>query len=136
MYICYIMGIFLSVPIAIIYNLFVSKISEMLTKDDQMKEKVQKNLMIQIVGGIVALVLAFMVFGKNKFKNLIVKYGLILGGGILLIYSLVCNWDVIADHTKLIAIGGALILLILYSYKSINSKNEEEDDEDLEKIKN
>jgi hypothetical protein len=128
------MGVFLSIPIAIIYNLFTSKMAEIFTKDYQMKEKVQKTLIIQIISGITALVLAFMVFGKERFKNLIVKYGLLLGGGILLGYSLFCNWDIIEDNTKLIAIGCLLVALVLYSYKIINAKNTTSND-DNDKIK-
>lgn len=118
------MGILLSIPIAIIYNLLVSKVSAMITKDDVMKEKIQKNIIIDIVFGIVALVLAYYVFGKSKLKNSIVKYGLALGGIILLIYSMICNWDSVEDQTKLFVIGGALIFVILYSYKLMSNKKD------------
>jgi hypothetical protein len=117
------MGILLSIPIAIIYNLLVSKVSAMITKDDVMKEKIQKNIIIDIVFGIVALVLAYYVFGKSRLKNGIVKYGLALGGIILLIYSMICNWDSIEDQTKLFVIGGSLLFMILYSYKIISNNN-------------
>lgn len=110
------MGIFLSVPIALIYNWMVSKISDMITKDDDMKDKVQKNIIISLVAGIVALIIGFMVFGSKRFQNTIAKYGFILGGAILLIYSLICNWDSIEDQTKLFFIGGALIFIIVYTY--------------------
>lgn len=116
------MGIFLSIPIAFIYNWLVSKISDMITKDDVMKDKVHKNLIISMVAGIVALIIGFIIFGSKRFENNIAKYGFILGGVILLVYSLVCNWDQVEDQTKLFLIGGILLTIILYSYKSISKK--------------
>ena len=118
------MGILLSVPIGIIYNLMVSKISHMITKDDSQKDKIQKNLLISIIGGIVALVLAFYVFGNEQIENKIVKYGLAMGGIILLIYSTVCNWDTLEDMTKLLFLLGILIVAIIYSYKYIKNNSQ------------
>ncbi len=115
------MGILLSIPIGITYNLLVGKLSEILTKNDIMRDKIQKNLIIQIISGVVALILAFFVFGRNKLENNIVKYGLLIGGCILLFYSFVGNWNIIEDRTKLFTFAGIFIFLILYSYRSIGS---------------
>ena len=120
------MGILLSIPIAIIYNLFISKLAEMMTKNDVLSDKIQKNIIIEIIAGIAAIVLAYTIFNKTKLKNTIVKYGLLLGGIILLIYSMVCNWDSVADVTKLCVIGGALLFIVLYSYGKLGKKEAKE----------
>jgi hypothetical protein len=114
------MGIILSLPIGIIYNLLISKMSNMLTKECGQKDKIQRNLIIEIIGGIVALIIAYWVFGSEKFYNKIVKYGLIFGGGLLLFYSTFCNWDTIEDGTKLFTLFSIMIFLIIYSYKYVN----------------
>lgn len=117
------MGIILSIPIGLIYNLIVSKIGNMLTKDTIYADKIRKNLIIEIIGGIVALALAFYVFGTEYFDNRIVKYGLIFGGFLLLVYSLIYNWDEIDDCIKLFLFLSAFTGTIIYSYRFIKNKN-------------
>jgi hypothetical protein len=114
------MGIFLSIPIGIIYNLSISKLGQIITKDSIYKEKIEKNLIIEIIGGIIALIFAFGIFGNNRFENNIVKYGLIFGGVILLFYSVISNWDTIEDITKLFALITIMSFMIIYSYKYIS----------------
>jgi hypothetical protein len=116
------MGILLSIPIGIIYNLMISKLGNMLTKNLAQKEKIQKNLIIEIIGGIVALAIAFLIFGSKKFENKIVKWGMIFGGSLLLFYSTISNWDTIEDGTKLFSLLGAMIFIIIYSYKYLQNK--------------
>lgn len=111
------MGLFLSIPIGIMYNLSISKLGQIITKNSAYKDKIQNNLIVEIIGGIVALVLAFWVFGNKRFENNIVKYGLIFGGVILLFYTMIVNWDAIEDGTKLFTLIGAMIFMIIYSYK-------------------
>lgn len=117
------MGILLSIPIGIIYNLMISKMGNMLTKDLGQRDKIQKKLIIEIIGGILALALAFLIFGSKKFGNNIVKFGLIFGGGLLLFYSTVSNWDTIEDGTKLFTLFGLMIFIIIYSYKYSRKNN-------------
>jgi hypothetical protein len=119
------MGILLSIPIGIIYNLMISKLGNMLTKDLGQKERTQKNLIVEIIGGIVALVLAYWVFGSKKFENKIVKWGLIFGGGLLLFYSTISNWDIIEDGTKLFTLLSVMIFMIIYSYKYIKNNTKD-----------
>lgn len=121
------MSVLLSIPIAILYNLLVGKSIEIITKDYQMKEKTQINIVMQFIAGILAIALAFIIFGgNNKAKNLIAKYGLIFGGSVLLIYSTFYNWHVIDDMTKLIFFGLLFVIVIGYSYKKINNTNKKQ----------
>jgi hypothetical protein len=124
-------GLLLSVPIGIIYNLMISKLSNMITEDFSLKNKIKTDLLISIIAGVVALVLAFYVFGNEKLENKIVKYGLAFGGGILLVYSTICNWDSLEDMTKLFFLFSIMIATILYSYKYVksNKKNKQESKE-------
>lgn len=113
------MGLLLSIPIGLFYNLVISKISNIITKDSSQKDKLQQSLVINIIGGIFAIVMAYFIFGSKKMENNIAKYGLLFGGAILLFYSVICNWDNIEDGTKLFALFGIMIYIILHSYKYI-----------------
>jgi undecaprenyl pyrophosphate phosphatase UppP len=117
------MGIILSIPIGIIYNLIVSKIGNMMTQDSSYRDKIKKNLIVEIIGGIVALALAYFVFSSELFNNKIAKWGLIFGGILLLIYSLVYNWDEIDDFVKLFLFLSAFTGTVVYSYNYIKIKN-------------
>jgi ABC-type uncharacterized transport system permease subunit len=108
----------------------VNKISDMLTKDNTMAEKIQKNIIISLIAGIAALVIGFYVFGNKKIENKIAKYGFVLAGAILLVYSLICNWDAISDATKLIFIGCILVALTVYSYRTIKNKKAKNEKKD------
>jgi drug/metabolite transporter (DMT)-like permease len=121
-------GMCLAVPIGIIYNLVISKLGNMITKDSIYQERIQKNVLIEIIGSILAFTLAILVFDKSKFQNKIVKTGLMFGGSLLLFYSLICSWDTIEDITKLVAMIGVMILVIIYSYKCINKNSDKKKD--------
>jgi hypothetical protein len=127
------MGLIISIPIGIIYNLIIGKFANMFTSNLEYNDKIQKKVIIELLGGIVALVIAFMVFGSNMFENKIVKYGLILGGLILLFYSSICSWDVMNDVTKLLMLFLLMLFCMLCSYKYLYyNKNDKND----KKIKN
>ena len=117
------MGIILSIPIGIIYNLIISKIGNMITDNLSCKDKIKKNLIIEIIGGIVALALAYYVFSSGMFGNKIVKWGLIFGGVILLVYSLIYNWDEIDDYIKLFIFFISFFGITFYSYDYAKPKN-------------
>lgn len=116
------MGILLSIPIGIIYNLIISKIGNMITDNLPCKDKIKKNLVIEIIGGIVALALAYYVFGSKTFDNKIVRWGLIFGGVMLLVYSLIYNWDEIDDYIKLFIFFSLFFGITFYSYNYIKPK--------------
>jgi hypothetical protein len=118
------MGLIISIPIAIIYNLMISKLSNMITKDYGQKERIQRDLLISIICGILGIAIGYYVFGSEKMENKIVKYGLMLGGSILLVYSAVYNWNTLEDLTKLLFLLGTLIFIIMFSYNYANTKIE------------
>jgi len=125
------MSILIAIPICIIYNLIVMKLSNIITKDLGKNTKIQTDLFIQVIGGMLALIFAFFIFGSKTFENIIVKWGLIFGGSSLLIYSLICNWDIIGDNIKLFTLFSVMISLIICSYKYTNKKNKQTNQTDI-----
>lgn len=106
------------IPIGIIYNVLCHKICEIINSSFEYREKIQRNLILTFVAGIFALVLAITVFNEHKkFKNRAIRIGLYIGSTLLLLHTLVYNWPVLENDTKLFIIITVLIGLIWYSYR-------------------
>src|SRR5579871_3499905 len=105
--------LFCAIPLGVIYNLFIYKLSDVLFGETETKEKTQKTLSLLFFAGITALILAQIIFTKSeKYKNKTIQHGLIIGGLILIIYSTFTNWDKMTNETKLIIMAIALVALI------------------------
>ena len=114
----YIIDVLMALPIGIIYNMFISKISDIMTKNDAFKTKVQKELIIMILGAIVAFVVASLIFGETSpAENRATRYGLYFGSVVMLINSILFNWDTFDNDTKLFVVGFILITIITVSYR-------------------
>lgn len=109
--------IIFSIPIGIIYSIFIQKLSEVIFTDLPYNDKCQKSASLIFFAGIIGLVLAQTIFTYNKtFQNKIVKHGLVIGGVILILYSIINYWNKMTDEIKLIIAGIALGSLLWYSY--------------------
>lgn len=106
-------SIILSVSIALLYNLIIGRVEGYVTDNSTYDEKSENVILIEIISGIVALALGYLVFKNNN----TVKYGLMLGGSLLLISGLICNWNRVQNGTKMFFMVSTLIMLILYCYK-------------------
>ncbi len=119
------MDALIAIPIGIIYNLFIGKLADVITSDNSLKDKIQNTFIVQIFGGILALIFAFFIFDSKRLYNRVAKWGFILGAMILLGYSLIGNWNIIENNTKLFVIGIALLFTIFYSYNTIKTTPKE-----------
>ena len=124
------MSLLLALPIGIIYNLVIGKIGQIITKNYVLKDKIENNLIIEMIGGIIAFILAYLIFNRGKLANKTIKYGMIIGGSILLFYTLIANWDTIDEKTKLFALLLLLIIIMIYTYK----KNKKDQSNNNQKI--
>lgn len=131
-----IFDILLSLPIGLAYSIFFHKLGEILNADYEYNKKIQRNLILAFIGGIVGLVLVILAFGKNKlFYNRAVKYGLIVGSIMLLVHTLIYNWNVLENDVKLFAVVSSLIVLIWYAYYYTNKYNNKKADKKRKKYK-
>lgn len=119
--------ILISISISILYVFFIQKISEMTIKDLEYNERIQKEIIISLIGGIVGYIIAIYLLEikKYKIKNKAVKYGILLGSTFIIINALIFNWLIIDNDIKLFIIGCLLIFFIFISYK-MNEKTEYE----------
>ena len=106
----------ISIPIIILFLLFIYKLIEILTMKEKPDDKVKKTLILAFIFGILSLAIGFYVFGKSGLKNRPVKFGLIVGSLILLFQTLITNWDKLQHDIRLMFIGVVLGLTIFVSY--------------------
>lgn len=106
----------ISIPIVLLFLLFVYKLIEILTMKEKPDDKVKKTLILAFIFGIVSLAIGFYVFGKSGLKNRPVKIGLIVGAIILLFQSLITNWDKLQHDVRLMFIGVVFGVTIFASY--------------------
>lgn len=105
-----------SIPLGIIYSIFIQKFGEMVFTN-------QKYLLFLFLAGVIGIILAQTIFTSNRaLKNEIIKQGLIVGGIILILYSILTYWDKMTNETKLIILGIILGFSLWYSYHINKSK--------------
>lgn len=107
--------------IATMYNIFVHHMTSIMYKDLAYQERHNKTSILLLLSGIGAIVIAKMIMDETKkYNNSIVSYGLFLGGIILIITTILANWQDMTDKIKLISSGMVLLGLIWYAYKYQN----------------
>jgi len=116
-------NIIYAIPVAIVYNLFVYKLADVVFKKSSHDSKIQKTMILVFFFGIVSLLIAQSFFSSNaRFKNPIIKYGLVFGAIISVVYGALNYWEKITNETKLILIVIGFVLILRYSYTLVNNK--------------
>lgn len=109
-------NLFYILVIAIIYTLAVKQTIKIIYKDEYDYKEVSL-ITYEYIFGIVGILVGKYIFGNKLLKNKIMKNGLIFGGSILIFFSLILNWNIISDNTKLISI---IILMFFVTYRTYN----------------
>jgi hypothetical protein len=107
--------------IALCYNLFVHQVTSMLYKNYTYEEKYNKSITFIFIAGILGIVIA-----KLMVTKYVVNMGLTLGGGLLILTSIIVNWDNMTDDLKLCmsAVGfGAILWYFNNYYDNTNTQN-------------
>lgn len=112
------LDIFVGSAIGFIYNIIIHKFSDVITENNNFDSKMQQNLIILFFGGIFALFMAVTLFNNNdKFKNRAIRFGLYIGAALLFIHTLLYNWGILTNVTKIFIMSAIMGILIWYSYK-------------------
>ena len=123
--------IVLAVPIGLIYNSIVHKIGEILNNNAGYEQKIQKNLLIVFIGALFGFLIAYLLFNSERYKNRALRYGLYFGSIILFIHSILYNWPIMQNDTKIIILILTFATLIWYSFSKLENSDEYDDsDED------
>jgi hypothetical protein len=108
--------IFISVPITLIYLLFINKLLELFTENMMAEERFKRHIIYSFIIGIVSIVIGIYIFGNTGLRNRSVKFAFILGSILLILYSLYNNWGSLQTDSKLLIIGSVFALTIAISY--------------------
>ena len=111
----------MSLPILLLYLLFINKLIEILVSTLDAKDKIKKHLLYSFVIGVCGIVLAIYIFDNSGIKNRSVKIALSIGSAIIIINSFIINWDQLDQDVKLFMLGGILVLTVLFTYLKQNS---------------
>jgi hypothetical protein len=124
----YLLNAIMTVPIGILYNIFVTKLSEIMTTSLVYEDRIQKHLIFCFIGGLVGYVLAMTIFEKDGIlENTSAKYGIAIGSSILILNSLISNWMILQNDTKLFIIGMLFVFSLVISYKFSNETYQKDD---------
>jgi hypothetical protein len=120
----YLIDIGVAVPIGVLYTVIVQKIAEILTKDIKYDERIQKNLILAFIGGMFGYIVAMSLFDKGSLlENRGVKYGMFFGSSLLIVNTVLFNWSVLDNDTKLFILGFVLSAIIIVSYRVNGTKD-------------
>lgn len=114
----------LALPIGIIYNMIVHETTDIFNDKFTYRDKVQRTLIMIFLGGLIGLVIAMFCL-SNSTQHTAIRYGLYIGSLLLLFHSIIYNWKVMQNDTRVIIMILVLSMLIWYSYSS-NSVNIED----------
>lgn len=101
----------IAIPTAILYNIMVVSMGNVMMEGETYNKKVQISLLTSFVGAIVAIILAKFVFGHKKYRNRALKYGMYLAASILLFHSVIYNWRNINEGVRIVIMALGLGLL-------------------------
>ena len=115
----YAADVMISIPIAIIIYMLVEKLTIISIENEQFNQKIQKNQIILFIIGLALIGLAYSVFSENsKLNNRSLQYSMYLSGGFLLFNSMILNWDVMDENTKVIILVIMFSGSVVFSYRT------------------
>jgi hypothetical protein len=118
--------------IGFILYVFIVSISQTVTSTLEFNDRIQKIFIVKFLSALCLICLALTSFSyQGRFANRTVKWGLVLSSAALSINTMVVNWNILSDSTKIILIGLCLSVIVWYAYylESKDEKDENEDDE-------
>ncbi len=114
----YLLDVLIAIPIGLLYTYIINNISDIFTADIVFEQKIQRTLIFGFISGILGYIIALLLFNqKCILDNRSVKYGLFFGSSLLLINTLLFNWYVLDNDTRLFIMGAIFIFFISLSYK-------------------
>ncbi len=117
--------ILLAVPIGIIYNILIHKFAEIINENAEFNTKQQRNFLLFFGFGLLSFLMGYYIFGQTH-KNRCLRYGLYIGGFLLMLHSLFYNWTQMENTSKLVIMAIGLGIAMWYIY--INYSGDEEND--------
>jgi hypothetical protein len=102
-----ILGTFLGVTL----NFFVHSLLDSINFDKPYNEKMEQKIVITLVIGVISMIIGYILWDNSVMRN-----GLLLGGFLLIFYSLVINWNKLDNMAKTILFGLMLVYIIFHYF--------------------
>jgi uncharacterized membrane protein YeaQ/YmgE (transglycosylase-associated protein family) len=100
----------------------IFKIVDILYKEEQCREKYQKTATTLFVLGIIGIIISQAIFNKqNSLNNQSIRFGLLGGSIVIIFYSVIKNWDLLDDITKLIIFSILFCVIIGWTFIASNN---------------
>jgi low temperature requirement protein LtrA len=125
----------LALPIGIIYNMIIHESADIFNNKFNYKDKVQRSLLMVFGGGLIGMIITMFII-PHSVKNTAVRYGLCFGSTLLLFHSIIYNWQIMQNDTRIIVMILTLCVLIWYSYTSNHDMENEDYNKKDKKKKN
>jgi len=111
--------------LSILYILFINKLAEIISIDENDEEHIKKYALIIYFLSIIGMVIAYVWFSdnssnkifKNNNGNFIIRLSLNIGGLIMLVYTMMNYWDVLDNYSKLVLISFGICAILYYIYQ-------------------
>jgi len=111
------LDIFVYTTIAISYNIFVHHLATTIYKDLPFDEKYNKSLVFIFIAGLIGIVVSKLILKKgSEYTKSVVSMGLGIGGAILIVTSIITNWNNLADEIRLFLSALVFGVLVYYFY--------------------
>lgn len=116
--------IILGIPLGIIYNILIRKLVEVLYSNTPVDIKSSKTILTYLGCAVLGLIMSRIIFGEDGvLENGIMYTGVIFGSIILLVLTIITDWDKMDNSIKLILFGMLFGLCVWFSYYLKRSNN-------------
>jgi preprotein translocase subunit YajC len=113
----YLLDLSVGAIIGIIMFVLIKSLGKTATENMEITDGMQKQYIISFISGLCLLCLAFTAFNySGKLDNKSMKYGSMLAGLILVINTIIFNWNSMANNTRSLLIAICLGLMVWYAY--------------------
>lgn len=103
--------------IAILYNIFIHQIVTSVYKTYSYEEKFDYGIAFIFLAGFVGIIMSKILLKENEeYKTSITSMGLLTGGIMLVITSVLINWENISDDIRLLIVSIIFLGLFYYFY--------------------
>ena len=100
--------------IAALYNMLIHSVASFLYKDMQFEDKHNNTVAFIFIAGIIGIIIAKLIVDRNK-NNYLVSRGFYIGGIMLILTSVIVNWNHMAEEMKLLFMAAGLGFAIWFA---------------------
>ena len=115
----YAINVAMSVPLAILLYMLTDKFINNLSLDSKFNDRVQRSFITGFIIGLTFIALGMTVFANgSNIDNQTLQLAMYITGMLLILNTVLFNWDGLDEGTKIIILGVGVAGLIIYTYQN------------------